>query len=98
MSYFVFCTFDLKHSTSEDYRTAYTQLAAIGLKRVIVFDQSKNLVIPTTAVAGEFNGTGAGDVRTAIRDRVKNAFAAHGFSSEIFVVVGGDWAWGAATT
>jgi hypothetical protein len=54
MSYFVFCTFDLKHATSEDYKTAYTDLAAIGLKKVIVSDHSKNIVIPTTAVAGEF--------------------------------------------
>jgi len=98
MSYFVFCTFDLKGATSQDYQAAYADLEKIGLKKVIVSDQGNNVVIPTTATAGQFNGTSTGAVRDDIRNRVQNAFKARRFSSEIFVVVGGDWAWGAATT
>jgi hypothetical protein len=47
---------------------------------------------------GTFNGKSAPDVRNEVRDRVQKAFQAGRFSSEIFVVVGGDWAWGGATT
>lgn len=98
MSYFVFCTFDLKGASSDDYRTAYADLATLGLKKVIVSTQNNNVVIPTTSVAGEYNGSNAAAVRDDIRDRVKKAFAARRFSSEIFVIVGGDWAWGATNT
>ena len=31
MTYQVFCTFDLKNASSEDYKNAYADLAAIGL-------------------------------------------------------------------
>ncbi len=98
MSYFVFCTFDLKNATSQDYKDAYADLEKIGLKKVVVSDKSKNVVIPTTAAAGEFNGTSAAGVRDDIQSRVQNAFRARRFSSEIFVVVSGDWAWGAVST
>lgn len=98
MSYFVFCTFDLKRATSEDYKSAYGELEKIGLKKVIVSDQDNRVVIPTTAVAGQFNGSSAASVRDDIRSRVARIFTEHGFSSEIFVVVGGDWAWGATNT
>lgn len=98
MSYFVFCTFDLKGATSQDYQKAYADLEKIGLKKVVVSSQNSKAVIPTTAVAGEFNSTSVANVRDDIRDRVRSAFAARGFSSEVFVVAGGDWAWGATTT
>ena|SRR6266404_8799174 len=98
MSYFVVCTFDLKNASSTDYKSAYADLEKVSLKKVMVSDQGNNVVIPTTTVAGTFTGTSAGAVRDYVRDKVKSAFAARGFSSEIFVGVGGDWAWGAATT
>lgn len=98
MSYFVFCTFDLKNATSQNYKDAYADLEKVGLKKVVVSGQGNNVVIPTTAAAGEFNGTSAASVRDDIRNRVKNAFTARRFSSEIFIVVGGDWTWGGATT
>jgi len=98
MSYFVFCTFDLKHASSQDYEGAYEELEKIGLQKVMVSSQSNNVVIPTTSVAGEFRGANAGSVRDDLVTRVKNAFAARRLSSEIFLVVGGDWAWGSRTT
>jgi len=98
MSYFVFCTFDLKRATSDDYKAAYSDLAKIGLQKVVVSSQNNKVVIPTTAVAGEFTGADVGSVRDAVRKQVKNAFAARRFSSEIFIVAGGDWAWGAEAT
>jgi hypothetical protein len=98
MSYFVTCTFDLKNGSSQDYQNAYADLEKIGLKKVVVHSDGRRIVAPTTLVAGIFNGTRASSVCSDIRDNVKNAFSARGFSSEIFVVVGGDWAWVDATT
>ncbi len=98
MSYYVFCTFDLKDASSDDYEGAYADLEQIGLTKVMAANDKSKVVIPTTSVAGEFDGDSATNVRDAIRERVKKAFAARGFSSEIFVVVGGNWAWGATTT
>ena len=98
MSYLVFCTFDLKNATSQNYQTAYTDLAAIGLRRVQKADNGNEVVIPTTSVMGTFNGANVTAVRDDIRNKVQAAFRARGFRSEIFLVIGGDWAWGAATT
>lgn len=98
MSYLVFCTFDLKNASSQDYQNAYADLGAQGLKKVIIADNGNNVVIPTTSVMGTFNGSDVTSVRDSLRSLVKAAFAKRGFKSEIFIVVGGDWAWGAITT
>ncbi|GFO63649.1 hypothetical protein [Geomonas paludis] len=98
MSYLVFCTFDLKNATSADYKNAYADLEKIGLKRVIKADQGHDVVIPTTAAMGTYNGASATSVRDDVTSQVQRAFTARQFKSEIFVVIGGDWAWGAATS
>jgi hypothetical protein len=98
MSYLVFCTFDLEDADWEDYETAYADLEKIGLYKVVVSDQGNDVVVPTTSVIGQFDGQSAKDVRDHIRTRVRSAFKARHFKSEIFVVVGGDWAWAAVKT
>jgi hypothetical protein len=98
MSYLAFCTFDLKNASAQDYQNAYSDLENIGLKKVAVTSQGNKVVIPTTAVMGEFNGNDASSVCTDIRNRVQSAFNSRGFKSEIFVVVGGSWAWAPGTT
>lgn len=98
MSYLVFCTFDLKNASRQDYDNAYSGLAKLGMKKVVKSDNGSDVVIPTTSVMGTFNGTSAGKVRDDIVSSVRSAFSRRGFTSEIFVVVGGDWAWGAGTT
>jgi hypothetical protein len=98
MSYFGICTFDLKNANFEDYQTAYADLAKIGFSTTITSDQGKKVVLPTTTTAGQFNGASAIGVRDDLLERVRRAFAARGFSSEIFIFVGGDWAWGQRTT
>ena len=98
MSYGVFCTFDLKNASSKDYQNAYADLEKLGLKKVVA-GTTGDVVIPTTSVFGSFNGSSAASVREDLRQRVKNAFQARGFDSEIFVFVGGeDWTWGSTTT
>jgi hypothetical protein len=98
MAYLVFCTFDLKNATSTDYQNAYADLKALGLEKVQKGGSGNNVVIPTTSAMGEYNGADAGSVRDTVRDNIRAAFAKRGFKSEIFVVVGGSWAWGSGTT
>jgi len=98
MTYLIFCTFDLKNASAADYKNAYSDLENIGLKKVHKGSNGKNVVIPTTAAMGEFNGTSVGNVRDDICNQVQNAFSKRGFKSEIFIIVGGDWAWGSRTT
>ena len=98
MSYLVFCTFDLKDASSQDYQDAYADLTKLGLSKVQKNSQGANNVIPTTAAMGFLNGSGASAVCGDIRDKVQAAFKARRFTSEIFVVVGGDWSWVAGTT
>jgi hypothetical protein len=98
VSYLAFVTFDLKNASSQDYQNAYADLEKLGLKRVHKNSQGGNNVIPTTAAMGFFEGSGASKVCEDVRDKVRAAFNARKFKSEIFVVVGGDWAWVASTT
>jgi hypothetical protein len=98
MSYFVLCTFDLKNASRQDYDNAYIDLEKIGLKKVVTSDEGGKVVIPTTTVVGTFNGANAVTVRDFVRDKAKNAFAARRLSSEIFILVGDNWAWCGATT
>lgn len=98
MSYLVYCTFDLKNASSKDYENAYADLQQIGLAKVVKADEGQHVVIPTTSTMGFFNGTSAAAVRNDVRNSVQTAFRARLLKSEIFIVVGGDWAWGAGTT
>lgn len=98
MSYLVFCTFDLKGASAQDYQNAYADLEKMGLKKVHKSSQSGNVVIPTTAAMGFFDGKSASTVCTDIRDRVQAAFHARHFKSELFLVTGGDWAWAVSAT
>jgi hypothetical protein len=98
MAFLVTCTFDLKNASLDDYREAYSLLDRIGLKKAIVADNGNKVVAPTTTTIGTFTGQNVGAVRDGVRSKVQTAFSNAGFSSEVFVVVGGDWAWGATTT
>jgi hypothetical protein len=98
MGYFVLCTFDLKNAGRQDYDTAYADLERLGLKKVIVSDQGGKVVIPTTTVAGTLNGSSAATIRDSVSEQIKKAFAARRLASEIFILVGGNWAWSGATT
>lgn len=99
MSYAVLCTFDLKGATSADYQDAYADLERLGLYRVQDNNSGGKTVIPTTTVLGSYNGANAAAIRDDVRDKIKAAFVARRFRSEIFVVVGGtDWTWGGITS
>lgn len=90
MSYLVTCTFDLKNASRQDYNSAYADLSKLGLQKVVISGQNRQVVIPTTTVMGIFNATASIPLRNSISYQVKNAFAARGHSSEIFITVGGN--------
>ena len=98
MEFLVTCTFDLKKASSADYQNAYADLATIGLHKAVKADSGSSVVAPTTMTIGTFQGQSSGSVRDHVREATQAAFAARQFTSEIFVTVGGDWTWGAATT
>jgi hypothetical protein len=98
VAFLVTCTFDLKNASSTDYQNAYADLAKLGLKKAIVADNGNTIVAPTTMTIGTFNGQSSAAVRDDLRNRVQAAFKLRAFKSEIFVVVGDNWTWGAATT
>jgi hypothetical protein len=93
MSYLVFCTFDLKGASSQDYQNAYADLAKIGLAKVHKTAGGGQAVIPTTAAMGFFNGNSSSAVVEYVRDAVQAAFTARRFKSELFLTAGGDWSW-----
>ena len=82
----------------DDYSSAYTALEKLGLRRAILSSQDNRVVAPTTTTVGEFTGQDSGVIRDSVKADVKSAFSRLGLASEIFVVVGDNWAWGAATT
>lgn len=88
----------MKNATATDYQNAYADLERIGLHKTVVGDSNQKVIAPTTMTMGTFNGASVAAVRYYVRDRVRAAFNARGFRSEIFVVAAGDWAWGATTT
>ncbi len=98
MSYLVFCTFDLKNADSTDYKNAYSDLSSIGLNRIQTASNSNKIVIPTTSVMGEFNGTSSASVTSDIQAKVQAIFKSRKLISEIFIVVGGDWSWSGSST
>ena len=99
MSYGVLCTFDLKGASSPDYQNAYADLERLGLHKVQDNSNGGKSVIPTTTVLGSYSGASAATIRDDVRSKVKAAFSARGFRSEIFIVVGGtDWTWGSTTS
>ena len=99
MSYFCVCTFDLnRNASATDYQNAYADLAKIGFSTSVTGSGGRSITLPNTTTAGTFTGSSARDVKTDLLNRVKAAFSARRFTSEVFISVGDDWSWGHSTT
>jgi hypothetical protein len=94
MSYFVVVTFDIANGRFEDYEAIYKDFAAFGLSHTLKSGQGNTVKLPTTTTAGEFNGQGPGSVRDHVCDQTQQCFRRRNLRGEVFVSVGGDWAWG----
>jgi hypothetical protein len=92
MTYLVLCVLDLKGVHREDRLSAYMDLAALGLRRVVKSENGPDFKLPTTAVMGMFDGRSADDVRSMIGAKIKSIFEARGLEGEFFAVVSADWA------
>jgi hypothetical protein len=92
MSYFVFCVFDLKGASREDYLYAYVDFAALGLRKQVQSENGPSFKLPTTAVMGMFDGRSVEDVRSTVGKKVQGMFRARGLRAKFFIVAGADWA------
>ena len=98
MNYLVFCIFELRKASREDYMYAYADLARLGLKKNVKSDDGHSVAIPSTAVMGIFNGKSVNEVRSAVGNNVEDVFKTRGYDGEFFVVVSADWACGGGST
>jgi hypothetical protein len=92
MSYLVFCVFDLKHATREDYLYAYMDLAELGLRKAVKSDNGPSFQLPAGAVMGTFEGRGVDDVRSTVGRKVQGIFKSRSLAGTFFVVASTDWA------
>jgi len=101
MSYAVTVTFDIHNSENADYDEINEALVSIGLYKNIKANNNKTISLPNNTYFGEFNNyqtNSAGDLRENIANRIKKEFDKMKLKSNIFVAVGGDWAWGSSKT
>ena len=94
MTYFASVTFDIKNGNSDDYQIVYAALAKIGFFTHITGGSGVPIQLPTTTCAGEFTAPSAVSARDDLTNRVEQIFLTNRLTGEVFVNVGGDWAWG----
>src|SRR5262245_43142235 len=92
MTFLVFCVFDLKRATREDYLYAYMDLATLGLRQTVKSDGGPSFKLPGAAVMGTFDGRSVEDVRTAVSRKVQGIFKGRGLSGTFFLIASTDWA------
>lgn len=92
MNYLVFCVFDFKSASREDYSYAYMDLGELGLRRSAKSGQGPSFDLPGAAVMGMCEGRSAEEVRTVIGTGVRSIFKTRSLRGTFFIVVGGDWA------
>jgi hypothetical protein len=92
MSYLVFCVFDLKGASREDYLYAYMDLETLGLRKIVESENGPSFKLPATAVMGMVDGRSVEDVRSVIGTKVLGLFKARRLSGDFFVVASADWA------
>ena len=92
MSTLVFCVFDLKHATREDYLYAYMDLAELGLRQTIKSESGPSFKLPASAVMGTFDGPSVEDVRSNVSKKVQSIFKSRGLNGTFFLVASHVWA------
>ena len=74
MTFLVFCVFDLKNATREDYLYAYMDLATLGLRQTVKSDNGPSFKLPAAAVMGTFDGRSVDEVRSIVSRKVQGIF------------------------
>jgi hypothetical protein len=98
MTFLVFCVFELKNSTREDYLYAYMDLAALGLRQTVKSDNGPSFKLPAAAVMGTFEGRTIDEVRSIVSRNVQGIFKTRGLNGTFFLVASTDWACAGETT
>lgn len=94
MSYLALVTFDIKDGDADDYATIYAELAKLGFATHLTAGNGNTVQLPTTTCAGTFTASSAAAARDDLTARVEQLFVRNGLTGEVFVAIGGDWAWG----
>ncbi len=92
MTFLVFCVFDLKSATREDYLYAYMDLATLGLRQTVKSDNGPSFRLPASAVMGTFDGRNVEEVRSTVSRKVQGVFKGRGLNGTFFLVASHDWA------
>ena len=92
MTFLVFCVFDLKSATREDYLYAYLDLATLGLHQTVKSDHGPSFKLPAAAVMGTFDGRSIEEVRSTVSRKVQGIFKGRGLNGTFFLVASTDWA------
>ncbi len=92
MSFLVFCVFDLKHATREDYLYAYMDLADLGLRQTVKSENGPSFKLPGAAVMGTFDGRSVEEVRSTVSKKVQSIFKGRSLSGTFFLVASENWA------
>jgi hypothetical protein len=101
MSFGVTVTFDIHNSEDADYDEITKLLESIKLYKSVKSDKNKIIDLPNNTYFGEFDSSqikSTGDLSGSIVNWIKKEFDRMDLRSNIFVAVGGDWAWGSRTT
>ncbi|MDA3886871.1 MAG: hypothetical protein PF638_14885 [Candidatus Delongbacteria bacterium] len=101
MSFTVTVTFDIHNSEDVDYDEITKLLESIKLYKSVKSDKNKVIELPNNTYFGEFDSPqieSAGDLRDRVIDWIEKEFKKQNLSSNIFIVIGGDWALGCKTT
>ena len=56
MTFLVFCVFDLKNATREDYLYTYMDLATLGLRQTVKSDNGPSFKLPAAAASSRAAG------------------------------------------
>ena len=84
MTFLVFCVFDLKSATREDYLYTYMDLATLGLRQTVKSDNGPSFKLPAAAVMGTFEGRSVDEVRSIVSRKVQGIFKAPRLERHVF--------------
>jgi hypothetical protein len=92
MSFLVLCVFDLRNALREDYLYVYSELASLGLRKIVKSANGPGFRLPSTAVLGTLEGRSVDEVRSFVGKKILGILQSHSLRGDFFVVASHDWA------
>lgn len=97
MRYFAVCSFDLTETETPSLDTAHAILEQLGFHRQISSGPGSIVDLPSTTVAGFFEGESEDLIRDTLTESVRRSFAKYGLKGTMFVMVSQNMIWSLAT-